>query len=321
MLKSPLVMLYIPGVDVLSSALEQMKVISFVSGVTDVGGNWAVSFPAYQGFKLQLILNGECWIRMTASGTTHHLKAGDCTLMTKGEPFVMGTDLSVLPIPYASLASQYAKSGGSIEQNGGGDLLLIGVHFEVSSHLPQIVFNQMPPLIHLQKEIQEASVMRWSIEQFRSEFAGTGPGRTLILRNLAPIMLSQALRVYLGTAKNDKNWATALSDPKLAKALEAMHFRYQYPWSVEELANVCSMSRSGFCLAFKTNVGVTPLEYLTNWRMQMATELLRSDQLNVADVASAVGYESESAFSATFKRIFNCRPGTYRKQVSVAMAH
>jgi len=68
---------------------------------------------------------------------------------------------------------------------------------------------------------------------------------------------------------------------------------------------------------FKKWIGVTPMEYLTQWRMQIAREHLLDD-MSIAEVASAVGYESESAFSVAFTRIVRCRPGHYRRRGALA---
>jgi AraC-like DNA-binding protein len=80
------------------------------------------------------------------------------------------------------------------------------------------------------------------------------------------------------------------------------------------LAKVASLSRSGFALNFKKLVGIPPMDYLTHWRIQIACELLQTREQSISEVANAVGYESESAFSVAFNRIVKCRPGAYQKQ-------
>ena len=134
-----------------------------------------------------------------------------------------------------------------------------------------------------------------------------------MLSHLAPLMLLQILRIYMASAKNDRNWLSSLTDPRLSKAMEAIHFEYQKPWSLDDLAKVAGMSRSGFALNFKKYVGIPPMDYLTNWRMDTACELLESGDHSVGQVADAVGYESESAFSYAFTRVIKCRPGYYQK--------
>jgi AraC-like DNA-binding protein len=79
------------------------------------------------------------------------------------------------------------------------------------------------------------------------------------------------------------------------------------------LAAACGMSRSAFAVRFKDLVGETPLEYLTGWRMQKATGLLRKGDKKLFEVAKSVGYDSDAAFSKAFKRVFGVAPREYRR--------
>jgi AraC-like DNA-binding protein len=93
-----------------------------------------------------------------------------------------------------------------------------------------------------------------------------------------------------------------------------MHSDYQRHWSLNELAGLANMSRSGFASSFKKMVGVAPMDYLTNWRMQIACEMLDNGTQSLIIIANAVGYGSESAFSLAFNKVLKCRPGAYRKR-------
>src|SRR5262249_51884495 len=101
-----------------------------------------------------------------------------------------------------------------------------------------------------------------------------------------------------------------------ARALATMQADYARSWSLDELARTAGLSRAGFALNFKKWIGVTPMEYLTQWRIQLACELLRDEDRRIAEVASTVGYESERAFSVAFTRIVGQRPGQYRRAAS-----
>jgi len=296
--------------DVLSAVLMKMKLQSLVSGAVDAGGDWAFSFPQYEGLKLYVILKGECWISVEGASTPYHVRTGDCCLLTQGKPFVVARDLSVKAIvPAAELFR--TKENGRMTWKGGGDSLSLGAHFQFEGHLPEIFFRHLPPAIYIPAHLEQAAILRGNLEQFGAEFRGNDVGRSLALHNLAPLMLLQIFRTYLASAKNDRNWLVALADPQLSKAIDAMHFEYQRDWSLEGLARVAGMSRSGFALKFKAQVGVAPMDYLTNWRIQIASELLGSGSQTVSAVALAVGYESESAFSAAFKRVMGCAPRQY----------
>jgi AraC-like DNA-binding protein len=298
--------------DTLSSTLMRMKLKTSAAGAIDAKGNWAIEIPEYEGFKLHLLLKGESWVSIEGDKSTYHLKAGDCILMTSGKRSVVAKGPSPRkPVKLESLLKTVRN--GVMTLNGGGDFFSIGTHFQFEGHLPKILFAHLPPAIHIPGHLDQAAVLRWSIERFRSEFLGDNVGRSLILNHLPPVMLLQILRIYLASAKSETNWLVALSDPKLSKSIEAIHSNYQRSWSLEKLAELAGMSRSGFALNFKKQVGIPPMDYLTHWRMQIACELLKTDDHNVSTVANAVGYESESAFSVAFKKTMKCRPGFYQR--------
>ena len=300
--------------DTLSDALMKMKLKSSTAGVVSAAGKWAVEYPPFEGFKLQVLLKGERYVIIDGTSKPLHVKAGDCVLLTGRKPLVVASDLTVKRrLKMEELVS--LKRNGVMTINGGGELLSIGTHFEFEGHLPKILFGSLPSYIHVAEHSDQAAVLRWSLERFKAEFFGQRPGRALILDHLTPIMLLQILRVYLESTPNIKqNWLVATSDPQMSKVFEVMHSEYRKSWSLESLAKVAGLSRSGFALSFKKKVGIAPLDYLTNWRMQIACNLLRTDGRTVASVADAVGYESESAFSVAFKRIIECRPGQYQRQ-------
>jgi AraC-like DNA-binding protein len=294
----------------LSQALMKLVLEGTRNAALDAGGEWAVEFPAKQGFTLILIQKGECWLSI--DGRDLRLRSGDCLLITGGRDFCLSKNLA--PKRKLHAYDLFSKARGGIAMcNGGGDFFSVGIEFKFRGHLPQILFGQLPPVIHVLADSDQAAVLRWSFDRFGAEFRGNSVGKPLMLNHLAPIMLLQTIRIYLDSAKQDNNWLVALSDPKLSKAIEAMHSDYKSGWSLERLAQTAGMSRSGFAQTFKKKIGIAPMDYLTNWRMQIACELLRSGNASLLATANSIGYGSESAFSVAFKKILKCRPGFYQK--------
>jgi AraC-like DNA-binding protein len=106
----------------------------------------------------------------------------------------------------------------------------------------------------------------------------------------------------------------AVFDPQMGTVLSAIHDRVNTAWTVESLAETAGMSRSAFAARFKDLLGQTPLEYVTEWRMQKAMRLLEQRDKKLIDVARSVGYESDAAFSKAFKRVVGANPGEYLKR-------
>jgi AraC-like DNA-binding protein len=93
---------------------------------------------------------------------------------------------------------------------------------------------------------------------------------------------------------------------------------HRYPeksWTAKDLADEVEMSRTSFFVKFHDLVGEPPNKYLTRWRMHKASQILRLEQVNLHQVAHLIGYESEAAFSKTFKQWMGKSPGVYRKEL------
>lgn len=298
--------------DPLSDTLLRIKLHAFMHLALDAGGNWALDFPGKEGLWLSTVHKGECVI--TLGGKTRTLRTGDSFLLTAARPFVLAKSASVKR--RWTMAQLFATlNKDTVTCNGGGDALIVSTLFHFEGHLPKIVFGRLPPLICVPGESDAAEVLRWSLARFHRELGSHTAGRMLMLSHLAPVMLLQTLRVHLAQSPTHDSWLSALAHPKLGKVIAAMHRDYARALSLERLARLAGMSRSGFALVFKKTVGLTPMEYLAQWRMQIACEQLQARDRSLAAIASAVGYESESAFSVAFKRIVGCRPGAYQRAV------
>jgi AraC-like DNA-binding protein len=104
-----------------------------------------------------------------------------------------------------------------------------------------------------------------------------------------------------------------LSDPALARPLREIHADVARRWTVAELARAACMSRAVFAERFARTVGMPPMQYLLEWRMAIAKDLLRHERPPLGEVAERVGYRSASAFSTAFTRLTGCPPGEFAR--------
>jgi len=302
--------------DPLSTALTAMKLKAFNHVALDAGGNWAIDFPSYADFTLNVVQKGECWLCAEGSEDPVRLKAGDCFLLTGAKKFTLATDLRLKKRYRAEILFTEARDG-FVTCNGGGDFFAAGTIFRFEGHLPSILFHRLPAVIHTDGHADQAAVLRWSQERFAVEMQGSGVGRSLMVSHLAPIMLLQMLRIYLSSTPKAENSLSAFSHPQLSRVLDAMQTRYREDWSLNRCAELANMSRSGFALTFRRKMGVAPMVYLLNWRMQIACELLQTGDQPLSAIARTVGYGSESAFSAAFCKTMKNRPGEYRRTFEI----
>lgn len=297
--------------DALSDVLSLLRLEDYGSAGFDACGPWSLAFPQDEGIRFYAVVSGTCWLAIDGEGEPMRLAGGDCVLLPRGRAFRLATDLA--------LASQDAFAvfehalGGVATLQGGGDFFGVGGYFEIAGENAHRLIGMLPPLIHIGNE-SEKDVLLWCVERMRLEIRDPQPGGYLVARQLATMLLVAALRVHLAQHAGDGiGWLFALGDARMAAALNAMHRDPAARWTVASLASRVGMSRTSFALAFKKTVGESPLEYLTRWRMERACDRLAHSNDAIAEIAYALGYESESAFSAAFKRVKGCAPRRYRR--------
>jgi AraC-like DNA-binding protein len=296
--------------DPLSEVLSLLKPRSYVSGGFELDGDMAIQFPRHQGIKCYVLFSGQCWLWVEGVSDPVLITAGDCYLLPRGLPFRLATNLSLPPVDFSSiLAAQ--RSGAAVASRGGGGCYLAGGHFILTGGHADVLLRSLPPIVHIRKESDKAA-MRWSLERMKEELDNPQPGGSLIAQQLAYMMLVQALRLHLAdAAKGSVGWLFALADRQLSAAITCMHDDPGHPWTLQELAQRVGMSRSIFALRFKEKVGAPPMEYLARWRMLLAGDRLTHSGQGLAEIASALGYESGSAFGKAFKRVMGCSPKQY----------
>ena len=179
------------------------------------------------------------------------------------------------------------------------------------------MLESLPPLLKL--DVRATASGAWIESSFRfaaSEIAAGRIGSATVITKLSELLFVEAVSQFVASLPAERRgWLAGLRDPQIGRALAALHARPSEAWTAEALALEVGMSRSAFAERFNSLLGQPPMHYLTLWRMQVAAQHLREGRGSMAQIASAVGYESEEAFSRAFKRQFGKSPGIWRRQL------
>ena len=171
----------------------------------------------------------------------------------------------------------------------------------------------LPRLLHLPAAGDSAwigEVMRQAINASRDK----RPGGQAVLERISEMMFVDALRRYVEWMPQESTgWLAGLRDRNVGRALSLIHEYPARPWTIDKLADEIALSRSAFHERFMRLIGQAPMQYLAQWRMQVAANLLRQSRAPVVSIALDVGYESEAAFSRAFKRMVGMPPATWRR--------
>lgn len=148
-----------------------------------------------------------------------------------------------------------------------------------------------------------------------SESSQTRGGERCLLQRLSEAMFVEVLRRYLRQSGDaESGWLGGLRHPLVGRALASLHADVTRRWTLADLASVVGASRSALSEQFTRQIGAPPMQYLAQWRMQLAANRLLDPSCKVYAIAIEVGYESEAAFSRAFKRIVGVTPCAWRDQ-------
>src|SRR5262249_37512743 len=140
------------------------------------------------------------------------------------------------------------------------------------------------------------------------------PGGEAVLQRMSEMLFVEALRRYAATLPPDQTgWLAGMRDPAVGRALALIHERPKEAWTLERLSDQAALSRSTLHERFVQFIGQPPMQYLSQWRMQLAARWLRDTDEKVVEIAMEVGYENEAAFSRAFKRAVGQSPGAWRR--------
>ncbi len=297
--------------DPLTQILRLAEARSVVSGELKASGSWALKVPAPEQIKFMAVVKGGCWLHREGKKKPTRIEAGDVIFHSEPRSFVLYNDPDVDPVDAQTL---YENLETPVVVLGKGDAFhLIGGHVNVDPAFAEHLSDLFPKWLHLQGIKPEAKTLRWLLEQLVFENTSSLPGADSAAAQLAQLMFIQVLRSHLGSAKpSAPGLFRILGDPKLAPAVRLIHNRPEEPWQLEELAKAAGMSRTTFAVYFKSVAGISPLAYLSEWRMQVARKMLRQENVTIAILAESLGYASESAFSSAFKRVTGLAPKHYR---------
>jgi len=202
------------------------------------------------------------------------------------------------------------------DERQGADVVCANVLFGVGGANP--ITDSLPALVAIPlASLPGADAMMSLLDQ---EAFGAQAGRQAALDRLCEVLMIRLLRHCLEQGLTRSGTLAGLADPRLCKALTALHDQPERPWSLNDLARAADMSRARFAAHFKVTTGQTPADYLAGWRMGVAQDLLRRGR-PLKHVALDVGYGSVGAFARVFLRKVGCRPTAWLQALNTPAVH
>jgi AraC-like DNA-binding protein len=314
--------------DALSELLRAVKLTGALFYKSRCTAPWCLNAPSSTFFapyvapdathiiEFHHISEGRAYVRVGEEITP--LEAGDIVMMPHGDPHQMGNGVGGKAID--GRAAMPALISGRVHLStfgGGGDETgLVCGYLACDAQLIKPVLASLPRVLRVNLRTDKGgewfeNTLRHAVEQ-----AGAArPGGDVFLAHLAEALFADVLRRYLASLPEGRTgWLAGAGDPAISRALGALHRSPAQAWTLDSLAKEAGVSRSALTERFTKYLGVAPMSYLTDWRLELGAEALRTTSRSVQSIALDAGYESEAAFNRAFKRKFSAPPARYRRE-------
>lgn len=308
--------------DLISELLTGMRLRGVQYRQIEAGPPFGLGFEARPGHAYFHFLAVGSAVLRTADGTLHRLSAGNAVFMPHGgaHQLLSSPDQPVQDIG-SFAASPLGDRVGAVNACPSGSptpsaALFYGcMEFDLGGM--QGLGRLMPGLMLVEATGRRYPGLMPILAAMKREICSGRVGFAGILARLADVVGAMIVRGWVECGcDNAAGLVAALRDPRLARAILALHRQPGRDWTVAELAAECHVSRSVFADRFQATIGVPPLRYATELRMRLASQWLVQDRLSIDAVAQRLGYTSQAAFSRAFKRVTGQPPGASRHAAS-----
>ncbi len=295
--------------DRLSEVLDLVEVASVLTGGVAASGGWRSRGLISDPVKFFAMVAGRAQLSTDGIDEPIDLRPGDVAILI-GRSFV-AFEAGEAPHNEVQPESDFS-SERFVAANRATDDVLIGGCINLNEAGKALLLDALPPVTHVRASAADSDRLRAALLLAFDEATGNRIGSTFAIRQYSQLVLLELLRAYVNQTDLAPGLLRLLTDERLRTTLDLMHAEPGRAWGLGELARTAAMSRTSFAERFRTVAGIPPLTYLNQWRMLLAQRALRDGAVRVAELATELGYSSESAFSAAFKRVVGESPRSYR---------
>lgn len=321
------------GFDVLSDVLRCVRLTGSMLFLVEAHSPWMSWAPKTEAFRkvvlpasqhlisFHIVTQGGCWAGV-CDGPPERFERGDVLIVPHGDAYFLADPYGAEATygheeAVAFFRSMSAGELPPIVREGGvgpGSAQFICGFLGCDAKPCNPVLDALPAMVHLRAEAGSSDRMRHLVDFALCELRAPSAGGRDVLLRLAELMFVEVVRRHLETmTSTPTGWLAGLHDPLVARTLSLLHGAPATRWTLAGLAAQAGASRSVLAERFAQYVGRPPMQYLMQWRMQLATRLLAEPGAKkVAAVAEVVGYESEAAFSRAFKKCVGLAPAAWR---------
>ncbi len=299
--------------DVLSDILDTVELRAALYFCTDFRPPFGIQVPSFErAARFHMVVQGECHVTL-GDGSSIKLMPGDLVLVPNGSAHLLSSDPEHegVPLEDAFAASGFTGKGPFLLGHGpesSGCQMVCG-HFNFAQGADHPLLHAVPNLLHITAaDRAERPMLDDIVRLIVRRMFSRDVGMTASVSRLSEVLFIEVMRAGIAQAPDLGRLMNAVTDPHIGHSLSLIHADVARHWTVDSLATAVAMSRSRYAERFRELVGVAPMAYLAEWRLQRALRLISGSAVPVKVVATQVGFQSAAAFTRAFTERFGSPP-------------
>ncbi len=284
----------------LANGLNLRAKLVYAGGVC---GQWLMDHNSDKSIWFHLVSKGRGWVHSPAWAVPLELADGDLILFL---PHAAQHFLSYSPTHLPG-----DIEGTRLTGLGEGETGFVCGEIELA--VPRSPLWRALPAEIVIRKAEAGEILARLIELVIAELANPRFGGESVIERLCDSLFILVVRHCIEANLVQQGVFAAMQDRRLATVLQLIHRQPWHPWTIAEFCARAGLSKTALTEKFTTLIGASPVEYLTDWRMQIAAQWLREPGTTIDRVAERCGYDSVPAFSKAFKRSLGSSPGAYRR--------
>ncbi len=328
--------------DVLSDLLRAVRLRGALFYYIEGADPWVAEVPAAREIipaimpgaehmiEFHGVAEGACWAAIVGQPPVR-LEVGDVILFPQGDPHVMSSapgmrasevDVGMYfaprppQLPYSLSVDEQGVTTARLDGGGRERATIVCGFLGCDAKPYNPLLTALPRVLRMPGiAAGQASWVSHFLRSAVDESNRRRPGGEAVLERMSEMLFVEVLRRHLdGLPPGQTGWLAGVRDPGVGRALALLHERPSEAWALERLGEEAGLSRSVLHERFVHFIGQPPMQYLAQWRMQLAAARLRDTDEKILEIALDVGYESEAAFSRAFRRVVGVAPGAWRRE-------
>ncbi|MFT7581257.1 MAG: AraC-like DNA-binding protein [Myxococcota bacterium] len=304
-----------PRLDALGDALRALRLEGTTYFDADLYGPWGMAIQAGGYANFHLVVQGSCFVQL-GDGPAHRMEAGQLVLLPYGDAHTLSHAPGGPTQPAAEMVPTLVETGRF--GTGAPATRLVCGHFTLDRAGGHPLLVGLPRALHVADAVATGADVGsgWLALTARlaaAEASGGGLGAAAITDRLAEALMIRVLGRWSETSGVGASFVAAAADPGIGAALQAIHQRPAYGWTLPELAQVAGQSRSAFAKRFKATVGTTARAFLMGWRLLKSRQWMVETDDALDTIADRAGYADVFSFSKAFRRHYGVPPAAWRR--------